>query len=108
MIMILKMNKICYNDSVHFNLHYMTTKIISLKDYRHNITSLWKESQKDNIRYIVLHHSKPVLDVRPFREDELVFEGDIKGNEINDYYQTLEQNLDFWKSEKDDDIFLTK
>lgn len=84
----------------------MTTKIISLKDYRQNIATLWKTSRKDNIRYIVLHHSRPVLDVRPFREKELVFEGGDQKDDQSSYYKTLEQNLNFWKSNTDNDIFL--
>ena len=43
----------------------MTTELISLNEYRKNISKLWKRSQEKNIRYIVLVHSKPVLEVRP-------------------------------------------
>ncbi|MFA5793251.1 MAG: hypothetical protein WC897_05300 [Candidatus Gracilibacteria bacterium] len=51
----------------------MTTKIIGIKEYRQNITSLWKEARKENIRYIVMYHSKPVFEVSPLQEeDELI------------------------------------
>jgi hypothetical protein len=51
----------------------MTTKIIGIKEYRKNITSLWKEARKKNIRYIVMYHSKPVFEVNPLQdEDELI------------------------------------
>ena len=46
----------------------MTTKIINLKEYRENLSRLWKSAQKDQIRYIVVVHSKPVFEVRPFKE----------------------------------------
>ncbi len=51
----------------------MTTKIIGIKEYRKNITSLWKEAREKNIRYIVMYHSKPVFEVNPLQdEDELI------------------------------------
>ena len=51
----------------------MTTKIIGIKEYRQNITTLWKEAREKNIRYIVMYHSKPVFEVNPLQdEDELV------------------------------------
>lgn len=51
----------------------MTTKIIGIKEYRQNITSLWKEAREKNIRYVVMYHSKPVFEVNPLQdEDELI------------------------------------
>ncbi len=52
----------------------MTTKIIGIKQFRQNITTLWKDARKNNIRYIVLHHSKPIFEVTPIDEDELILE----------------------------------
>ncbi len=52
----------------------MTTKIIGIKQFRQNITSLWKDARKNNIRYIVLYHSKPIFEVNPIDEDELILE----------------------------------
>lgn len=51
----------------------MTTKIIGIKEYRQNITSIWKEAREKNIRYIVMVHSKPVFELNPLHdEDELI------------------------------------
>jgi hypothetical protein len=51
----------------------MTTKIIGIKEYRQNITTLWKEAREKNIRYIIMYHSKPVFEVNPLQdEDELI------------------------------------
>lgn len=51
----------------------MTTKIIGIKEYRQNITSLWKEARKKKIRYIVMYHAKPIFEVNPLSEkDELI------------------------------------
>lgn len=84
----------------------MLTKVISLKDYRQNITSLWKEAKKNNVCYVVLHHSKPILEVKPFPEEELIFEGQtFEEINKNNYYRTLDQTLDFWNNPADDNIF---
>jgi hypothetical protein len=56
----------------------MTTKIIGIKDFRNNITHIWKDSQKKQIRYIVMHHSKPILEVTPIDEEEMILENLIE------------------------------
>ncbi len=52
----------------------MTTKMIGIKKFRENITSIWQESNDKKIRYIVLYHSTPVLEVNPIGDEELVLE----------------------------------
>ena len=60
----------------------MTTKTIGIKEYRKNLTSLWKTAREKNIRYIVMVHSKPVFELNPLRdEDELI---DILKKEIEE------------------------
>lgn len=49
----------------------MTTKIIGIKNFRENITKLWKEAKKKNIRFIVMNHSEPILEVKSISEKEL-------------------------------------
>ncbi len=59
----------------------MKTQILGLKEFRSNITSLWKKARKDNIRYIVMHHSTPVFEVNPVDEKDIYLESfleDIK------------------------------
>lgn len=59
----------------------MTTKMIGIKEFRQNMTKLWKKGRKENIRFIVMNHSKPVMEVQPIDEDELllkVFAKDIE------------------------------
>lgn len=80
----------------------MVTKVVSLKNYRQNITALWREAKKNNVRYIVLYHSKPILEVRPYEKEEIIFNDD---NDQAAYYKTLEQNLGFWMGDADDNIF---
>ncbi|MEK7673033.1 MAG: hypothetical protein AAB373_04045 [Patescibacteria group bacterium] len=52
----------------------MTTKIIGIKKFRENITSLWKEAKKEKIKYIIMHHSEPIFEVTPIVEEELILE----------------------------------
>lgn len=52
----------------------MTTKLIGIKKFRENVTSLWKEARDKQIRYIVLFHSKPVFEVTPISEEEILME----------------------------------
>ena len=46
----------------------MTTKLISLHEFRKNLSSIWKTAKKKNEVYIVMVHSKPVLEVRPVKK----------------------------------------
>ena len=50
----------------------MTTKVIGIKAFRQNMTKLWKKGRKENVRFIVMHHSVPVMEVNPIDEDELL------------------------------------
>lgn len=43
----------------------MTIKTIGIKEFRQNITSIWKTAQKKKIKYIVMYHSQPILEVTP-------------------------------------------
>ena len=48
----------------------MTTKLIGIKEFRQNMTKLWKKGRKEHVRFIVMHHSVPVMEVQPIDEDE--------------------------------------
>lgn len=50
----------------------MTTNIIGIKEFRQNITSLWKKARRHKTRYIVMHHSTPIFEVMPLSGDRLV------------------------------------
>ncbi|MBT3864599.1 hypothetical protein HOE49_04315 [Candidatus Peregrinibacteria bacterium] len=59
----------------------MTTKIIGIKDFRQNITNIWREARDKNIRYIVMYHTTPIFEVNPIDEEEMILDnlvGDIK------------------------------
>ena len=64
----------------------MTTKLISFKEYRANLSKIWKKSQEENVKYIVLVHSKPAFEVTPIQPEEdfdLDFR-ELKEHEITD------------------------
>lgn len=46
------------------------TKLIGLKEFRQDITSLWKKAQSTNTKYIVMFHAQPVLEVNPISPKE--------------------------------------
>ena len=96
----------------------MTTKLISINEYRKNLSKLWKKAQKEKIRYIVLVHSKPVFEVNPVSDSEILeVEPDIVELEAIKKYEEDKKNwkldlveLDFEKikNEKDFISFLQK
>ncbi|MDD5103543.1 MAG: hypothetical protein PHX93_04040 [Candidatus Peribacteraceae bacterium] len=49
----------------------MTTRVIGIKEFRQNLTRFAKAK---NMRFIVMHHSVPVMKVEPIDEDELILE----------------------------------
>ncbi len=52
----------------------MSTKFIGVREFRQNITGLYKKAQKEGIRYIVLNKNKPVFEVRPISEKDFSLE----------------------------------
>jgi CRISPR/Cas system-associated endonuclease Cas3-HD len=52
--------------------------MIGIKKFRQNMTSLWKDAKKKNIRYIVMHHAEPILEVKPIKEEDLWSEKLVK------------------------------
>lgn len=49
----------------------MTTRLISFKEYRSNLSCLWKEAMEKNVRYVVTVHSRPVFEVSPIADGDL-------------------------------------
>ena len=64
-------------------MKYMTTQLISLNEYRRNISTLWKKAQKENIKYIVLSHSKPIFEVNPLMTNEVSDDWDVQYTPAN-------------------------
>ncbi len=81
----------------------MKTRIVSVKDWRQNLTKLWKEAEGKDIRYIVMSHSKPMYEVKPIFEEKLEIDWD--GWTDKEHYTLLNNSLKFWESDEDDNIF---
>lgn len=47
----------------------MNTRLITLSDYRKNLSRYAKDARKQNLLYIVMVHGKPLFEVRPLSED---------------------------------------
>ena len=80
----------------------MTTKIISVKTWRQNLTKLWREAEGKNIRYIVMSHSKPMYEVKPIFKDLLEIDDEWK---TKDTYRLAEKLFKFWEGDADDNLF---
>lgn len=81
----------------------MKTRIISVKDWRQNLTKLWKEAEGKDIRYIVMSHSKPIYEVKPIFEDKLEIDWDEWTDK--EQYALANESFKFWESDEDDNIF---
>lgn len=97
----------------------MTTEIISIWEYRKNISSLWKKSKELNIKYIVLVHWEPAFEVNPIYSNTFNDDWDTEYTEENHkaYLEAMEDlkngdviELDFDKIKTSDDFvkFLKK
>ena len=51
----------------------MTTQIIGVREFRQNLTSLYKKAQKNQLRYVVMNKNHPVFEVLPFKPSEEVY-----------------------------------
>jgi hypothetical protein len=52
----------------------MQTHFVGLKEFRQNISTLTRQAQTKNIRYVVLLRNEPVLDVRPLKKKDTTLE----------------------------------
>jgi len=72
----------------------MTTQLISLNEYRKNISTLWKKAQKENIKYVVLAHSKPIFEVNPITSNEIAEDWDVQYTPANhEAWLTAQEDL---------------
>lgn len=52
----------------------MTTKLIGIKEFRQNVTNLYKQAKQKNIQYIVLNRNQPIFKVSPLSEKDTIIE----------------------------------
>lgn len=70
----------------------MNTKLITLSDYRKNLSRYSKEAREQNLLYIVMVHGKPIFEVKPVGED-LYLESPQYKNETFDSFDSPEALL---------------
>jgi PHD/YefM family antitoxin component YafN of YafNO toxin-antitoxin module len=73
----------------------MTTKLIGIKEFRQNVTKLYKQAQTKNIQYVVLNRNQPIFKVSPLSEKDTIIEklaldveearNDIKNGKVFDF-----------------------
>ncbi|MDX9779388.1 MAG: hypothetical protein RBT30_04085 [Patescibacteria group bacterium] len=73
----------------------MTTKLIGIKEFRQNVTNLYKKAQTKNLQYIVLNRNQPIFKVIPLSKKDTIIEklaldveearNDIKNGEVFDF-----------------------
>jgi hypothetical protein len=73
----------------------MTTKLIGIKEFRQNVTNLYKQAQTKNIHYVVLNRNQPIFKVSPLSKEDTVIEklaldikearNDIKNGKVFDF-----------------------
>lgn len=56
----------------------MLTKLIGIREFRQNISSLYEKAKKNKWRYIVLNHNQPIFKVEPLSENDLIVENLVK------------------------------
>jgi len=52
----------------------MTTQFIGVKEFRQNLASYYKKAKRKSIRYIVLNKNKPIFEVKPMSQKDVVLE----------------------------------
>lgn len=77
------------------------TTIIGIKDFRQNISTLARDSKEHNTSFIVTVRNQSVWEVKPCFNDV----ASLDETQVN-YYKHIQQGLDFWNDEADDDIFV--
>ncbi len=73
----------------------MTTKLIGVREFRQNVTNLYKQAQTNNIQYVVLNRNQPIFKVSPLSEKDTIIEKlaldiedarkDIKNGKVFDF-----------------------
>ena len=79
----------------------MVTKLIGIKEFRQNISTLYKKAQKNNWCFIVLNRNKPIFRVEPLSEKDVVLEelardiaearDDVKKGRVYDFEEVAKE-----------------
>lgn len=75
----------------------MNTKLITLSDYRKNLSRYTREAKEQNLFYIVMIHGKPVFEVRPAKEEMYIESSAYKNEEWDSFDSSAELLADLQK-----------
>jgi PHD/YefM family antitoxin component YafN of YafNO toxin-antitoxin module len=79
----------------------MTTKMIGVKEFRQNLSSLYKKARKNNWQFVVLNRNQPIFRVEPLNEKDVIIERlaqdiaeareDVKAGRVYDFEDVCEE-----------------
>ena len=52
----------------------MITRLIGIREFRQQLTTLHKEAREKGIRYIVLNRNEPIFRVEPLQKEDVILE----------------------------------
>ncbi len=52
----------------------MITKLIGVREFRQNISSLYEKAKKNNWRFVVLNRNQPIFKVEPLSKKDAIVE----------------------------------
>lgn len=78
----------------------MTTELINLWDYRKNISTLWKKSKEQNIKYLVMVHGKPAFEVTPVIDNKIDDDWSEYTPENHKAWLQAREELERWETTK--------
>ncbi len=52
----------------------MLTKLVGIREFRQNISTLYEKARKNNWRFIVLNRNQPVFKVEPLGKKDVIVE----------------------------------
>ncbi len=76
----------------------MTTQLISINEFRRDISSLWKKAQAENIKYTVLSHWKAVFEVTPVINNVIDDDWTEYTTKNHKAYLKAKKELEKWKT----------
>ena len=59
---------------IYYNLKFMITKMIGVREFRQNMAVLYAQAKKNNWCYIILNRNKPIFKVEPLEGKDAVIE----------------------------------
>lgn len=78
----------------------MTTQMIGVREFRQNLTTLYKRAQKKQVRYIVMNKNRPVFEVRPVEPKKEIYLDSFLSEIAEARQQVREGKVHSWEEVK--------